>query len=103
MERPDIDNYKDEIHHPNGSVEDRWRHNDYVEDLNKYIDHLEELKLLNIPPVIETNCGNCKNMVCESPCSDQPYPEFFCGKKHWDGITDTKQLENEIDCKDHYR
>jgi uncharacterized protein YaaN involved in tellurite resistance len=43
-QRPELDDYKDEIHHPNGSIEDVWRHNDYVEDLNKYVDHLEQQK-----------------------------------------------------------
>ena len=49
-ERPELDWYKDEIHHPNGSTEDRWRHNEYVEDLNRFIDQqgnqIEKLKAI---------------------------------------------------------
>ena len=41
MERPDLCDYKDEIHHPNGCIEDIWRHGDYVESLEGYTDFLE--------------------------------------------------------------
>ena len=42
MERPDLDDYKDEIHHPNGQIEDQWRDGEYDDDLEKYVDHLEK-------------------------------------------------------------
>jgi len=41
MERPELDNYKQEIHHPNGTIEDVWDGTKYVDDLNKYLDFLE--------------------------------------------------------------
>lgn len=46
MRRPELDDYKDEIHHPNGSIEDVWHHGDYSNDLEKYVDYLEERSLL---------------------------------------------------------
>ncbi len=42
MERPELSDYKDEIHHHNGTTEDRWRYNEYAEDLGKHINHLEK-------------------------------------------------------------
>lgn len=46
-------------------------------------------------------CYNCKFFYGESGGTvHQPYPEFMCGKGHWDGIESTDDLFDEIDCKD---
>jgi hypothetical protein len=88
MERPDLDDYKDEIHHPNEVIEDIWRHSDYVDDLNKYIDHLEKKVLaLSILSVSERGITiNMKDVkkqcdihvvVKSLPCGDcENYAEY---------------------------
>ena len=45
-------------------------------------------------------CNNCDNFGHESSCSDQPYPEFFCLKGHWDGISSMDDLYVLVDCID---
>ena len=53
---------------------------------------------------MEKTCSNCIFFGYEPPCFDQPYPEFWCIKEHWDGIAsqeDQDALEEETDCKDH--
>jgi hypothetical protein len=64
MERPDYTDYKDEIHYPNGQIEDQYRENDYVEDLNLYIDHLEkQLELTAVGCQREQFCDKCDKGV----------------------------------------
>lgn len=55
---------------------------------------------LNICVVSVSCCNNCKHFGYESPQHDQPYPEFWCSKKHWDGIENTDDLYEPIDCVD---
>ena len=42
IERPIFEDYKDEIHHPNGVIEDSWRHGEYVDDLEQWGDEVEK-------------------------------------------------------------
>lgn len=67
MERPKLVNYKDEIHHPNGFIEDRYMHNEYVEDLEKYVDYLES-KLKNNGDVSGSESGRCSDY--DEDCKD---------------------------------
>ena len=74
MERPDIDCYKDEIHHPNGQIEDRWRHNEYVEDLEKYVDYLEsQVSNVVLDAVIKCDCceDEIKGVHFCAPCFEE--------------------------------
>ena len=83
MERPELDNYKDEIHHPNGSIEDQWRHNEYVEDLNKYTYSIEaNLKGISNMTNILQETGESISLMkgCLSKLSD-----------------DTRELEDILD------
>jgi|GEM_PF-3970492 len=48
-------------------------------------------------------CYDCKNFGYEPPAHDQPYPEFWCSKKYWDGVEKTDDLLKPIDCKDFER
>ena len=45
-------------------------------------------------------CSKCRYFSYESPCHDQPYPEFWCAKGHWDGITSYDDLEEPVACFD---
>lgn len=45
-------------------------------------------------------CHDCKFIGYESPRFDQPYPEIWCIKKHFDGITSFEELLEKNDCKD---
>jgi len=65
MERPDLDDYKDEIHHPNGQIEDQWRHGEYVEDLEKYVDYLEKQFAL-----FDVSQAEGEQLVCGHPYND---------------------------------
>ena len=80
MERPDIDCYKDEIHHPNGQIEDRWRHNEYVEDLEKYIEHLES-KVNNVVSDDVSNCSSCDRLWNNMEGDNWTCPD--CGTKNY--------------------
>lgn len=55
---------------------------------------------LHICVVSVSCCNNCKNFGYEPPAHDQPYPEFWCSKKHWDGIENTDDLHEPIECID---
>jgi len=49
------------------------------------------------------SCSICKYYHFYAPQFDQPYPEFNCGKGHWNGIASTEEYEalfEEIDCVD---
>ena len=46
-------------------------------------------------------CSECEYMYYESPCSDNPYPEFMCLKDKWDGVERVDDLEREIDCEEY--
>jgi len=48
-------------------------------------------------------CAECDNFHYESPQMDQPYPEFWCGEQHWDGITDYDELYEPIKCSDYIK
>lgn len=45
-------------------------------------------------------CYDCYFFYHQSPQADQPYPEFVCGKGHWDGVSDPESLLKPIECKD---
>ena len=55
---------------------------------------------LIITDVSVSCCNNCKHFGFESPSHDQPYPEFWCSKKHWDGIENPDELHEPIECID---
>jgi len=44
-------------------------------------------------------CADCEHMRYESACHDQPYPEFWCGKGHWDS-GDCDAIKEPVDCSD---
>ena len=44
-------------------------------------------------------CADCKKFKYQAPCSDQPYPEYWCSEGEWDGIASTSELEAETDCE----
>lgn len=48
----------------------------------------------------QKTCYNCVHFNSQSAQADQPYSEFWCGKKHWDGLSNFEQLYEEIDCND---
>ena len=53
-------------------------------------------------PASETGkcCSDCEYFGYESPCHDQPYPEFWCIKGRWDGISSYEELDEPTDCSD---
>ena len=58
---------------------------------------------LNIPVVSVRCCANCSHFNYDAPRFDQPYPEFWCGKEHWGGISSSEEYEalNEpFECAD---
>lgn len=61
---------------------------------------IEHHKQCFLQSVSERCCSNCKHFGYESACSDQPYPEFWCGKNHWDGIDSYDSLDEHTDCED---
>ena len=48
----------------------------------------------------EHNCNNCNHFGYAAPVSDQPYPEFWCGKGKWDVIENYYDIEKINDCED---
>jgi len=70
--------------------------------ITKTLELINDLEAqLAIDSVSVRSCGKCKNMHYESPQHDQPYPEFWCSMNHWDGITNTAELDMPIECKDY--
>ena len=62
-----------------------------------------ETQALNIPVVSVRCCTNCSHFNYDAPRFDQPYPEFWCGKGHWCGISCSEEYEalNEpFECAD---
>ena len=62
-----------------------------------------ETQALNIPVVSVRCCVNCSHFNYDAPRFDQPYPEFWCGKEHWCGISCSEEYEalNEpFECAD---
>jgi hypothetical protein len=45
-------------------------------------------------------CDECLNFCSEGPQPDQPWPEFWCAKGKWDGVSNTDDLYEEIECED---
>ena len=48
-------------------------------------------------------CSNCKNFKCEPANIGQPYPEIYCSKNHWCGVSDSeeaKALDKPFECSD---
>lgn len=74
--------------------------------------NITPIELINkIAPIKKTKkivevikcCNNCSNYGHQGPSWDQPYPEFWCGKKHWEGIGSQEELDSlldEINCED---
>lgn len=55
-------------------------------------------------PVKTKCCNNCSHFNYEPPQMYQPYPEFWCSKKHWEGICskeEENELHNETNCSDY--
>lgn len=50
--------------------------------------------------IVNQCCYNCKYLYHEGGSSYQPYPEIICGKGHWDGVSNTDELFEEISCID---
>ena len=62
-----------------------------------------ETAQLGIGAVSVRCCANCSHFNYDAPRFDQPYPEFWCGKKHWCGISSSEEYEalNEpFECAD---
>ncbi len=61
MERPELNDYKEEIHYPNGQTEDVYNEKKYVNDLNAYIEHLEKqlalFEVVQAEPEKVCECG----------------------------------------------
>ena len=58
---------------------------------------------LDIAGVSVRCCANCSHFNYDAPRLDQPYPEFWCGKEHWGGISCSEEYEalNEpFECAD---
>ena len=36
-------------------------------------------------------CTNCRNFEYDPPCMDNPYPEIYCSKMHWAGISNSEE------------
>jgi len=74
--------------------------------------NLTPIELINkIAPIKKTKkivevikcCNNCSNYSHQGPSWDQPYPEFWCSKKHWESIGSQEELDSlsdEINCDD---
>jgi hypothetical protein len=48
---------------------------------------------LDIAGVSVRCCANCSYFNYDAPRFDQPYPEFWCGKEHWCGISNSEECE----------
>ncbi len=62
-----------------------------------------ETQQLNIADVSVRCCVNCSHFNYDAPRFDQPYPEFWCGKDHWCGISNSEEYEglnNPVECAD---
>ena len=62
-----------------------------------------QTQALNIPVVSVRCCANCSHFNYDAPRFDQPYPEFWCGKEHWCGISNSEEYEglnNPVECAD---
>jgi len=46
-------------------------------------------------------CNNCAYLYYAPPQWDQPFPEYTCWKKHWDGVEDPNTLLDLIECPDY--
>jgi len=65
----------------------------------------QQVKNLNIPAVSVRCCANCSHFNYDAPRFDQPYPEFWCGKEHWRGISNSEEYEGlnkPFECADFY-
>jgi len=40
-------------------------------------------------------CANCNHFNYDPPRYDQPYPEFYCSKEYWCGLSSTEEY-NEL-------
>jgi tetrahydromethanopterin S-methyltransferase subunit H len=47
-------------------------------------------------------CSICDHLGYAPPQHDQPYPEVWCGKGHFDGISSYDELHEPTECKDYY-
>ena len=45
-------------------------------------------------------CNNCTKQICEPPCQDDPYGEFFCSAGHWDSCDCFYSGHNDEPIKD---
>ena len=62
-----------------------------------------ETQQLNIADVSVRCCANCSHFNYDAPRFDQPHPEFWCGKDHWCGISNSEEYEglnNPVECAD---
>lgn len=46
-------------------------------------------------------CAECKFFCYDGPQPDQPYPEFWCSKSHWGGISCNEELYEPNECLDY--
>lgn len=49
---------------------------------------------------MKKTCDDCEHFNYMGGCHDQPYPELWCGKGHWEGATSDDDIYKEIDCSD---
>jgi len=54
-------------------------------------------------PDLKPCCSSCENLGYESPQPDQPYPEIWCMKGHFDCPSSLDELHEPINCKDYTR
>ena len=45
-------------------------------------------------------CMRCYQFESDAARHDQPYPEFWCSKGHWEGVTDMDDLWKPVICPD---
>ena len=51
--------------------------------------------------VKKVSCNNCAHFWSYSPDASSPYGELSCTKGHWDGVEDTSELYELIECEDY--
>jgi hypothetical protein len=46
-------------------------------------------------------CLTCEHLGHIPPQHDQPYPEVWCGNRHFDGVSSYEELYEPTECKDY--
>ena len=49
----------------------------------------------------KATCSDCKNFKSMGASHDQPYPELWCSKDHWEGLSESyDEIYESIECVD---